>query len=140
MYRCFNCSLPLTCWRIPLASRFSPALPQNKWLRQCSKPWYGSICSALLSSRPCCFALGKEFDAALRPVHIRNVGSLTTEPADAFWRGIYSAVGVEDILQTGPVIYRRSDSASLFQHAWFCYQPCVGAYETLGCAFSKTYP
>jgi hypothetical protein len=34
--------------------------------------------------------------AALRPVHIRNVGMRIEEPLDAYWARIYSAAGLED--------------------------------------------
>ena len=33
--------------------------------------------------------------AAFRPVHIRNVGSLSSQPLDDFWRVIYQYVGIE---------------------------------------------
>ena len=46
------------------------------------------------------FDLGTSFDAAVRPVHIRNVGLLTTDPLDAFWQTIYATVGVNDIAST----------------------------------------
>jgi hypothetical protein len=35
-------------------------------------------------------------DAAFRPVHHRNVGSLAHEPADPYWQGIYQALGMEE--------------------------------------------
>jgi len=34
--------------------------------------------------------------AALRPVHIRNVGSRTDRPPDDYWRAIYRTVGLDD--------------------------------------------
>jgi hypothetical protein len=37
--------------------------------------------------------------AAFRPVHIRNVGSLASEPLDPYWTGIYRAVGLEAVRQ-----------------------------------------
>ena len=46
---------------------------------------------------PLLFDLGVSFDAAVRPVHIRNVGLLATEPLDGFWKKIYEMVGVQDI-------------------------------------------
>ena len=44
--------------------------------------------------------LGPAFDAAVRPVHIRNVGLDATAPLDDFWSGVYNAVGVQDIQRT----------------------------------------
>jgi hypothetical protein len=46
---------------------------------------------------PLLFDLGDSFDAAVRPVHARNVGLTLDDPLDEFWRGIYSAVGVDDV-------------------------------------------
>lgn len=39
-------------------------------------------------------------DAAFRPVHHRNVGSLAHEPLDGFWEGVYRALGVEQMPHT----------------------------------------
>ena len=36
--------------------------------------------------------------AAFRPVHIRNVGLALEDELDDYWRRIYQAVGIEDIL------------------------------------------
>ncbi len=49
---------------------------------------------------PILFDLGSAFDAAVRPVHIRNVGLLATDPLDAFWERVYETVGVADITTT----------------------------------------
>jgi len=54
--------------------------------------------SCLVVQPPRLFDLGEAFDAALRPVHIRNVGLTLAEPLDDFWRTIYQVVGVQDIL------------------------------------------
>lgn len=51
----------------------------------------------LVVQPPILYALENAYDAALRPVHIRNVGLSPTEPLDNFWRGIYREIGVEDI-------------------------------------------
>lgn len=40
--------------------------------------------------------LDNPFKAAVRPVHIRNVGSLHGEPLDAYWRAIYQTAAVRD--------------------------------------------
>ncbi len=50
----------------------------------------------LVVSPPLLFELGSSYDAALRPVHIRNIGSRSSERLDAFWEGVYRAVGAED--------------------------------------------
>lgn len=40
------------------------------------------------------------FDAAVRPVHIRNVGLLATDPVDAYWQKVYTTVGIAEITST----------------------------------------
>jgi len=54
----------------------------------------------LVINPPLLFDLGQAFDVAVRPVHIRNVGLLATEPLDDFWKRVYEAVGVCDIQAT----------------------------------------
>lgn len=51
----------------------------------------------LVVQPPVLYVLGNAYDAALRPVHIRNVGLPLTEPLDNFWRGIYREIGVDDL-------------------------------------------
>ena len=51
----------------------------------------------LIIRPPTLFHLGRSFDAAVRPVHIRNVGLSTIEPLDGFWRKVYEIVGVSDV-------------------------------------------
>jgi hypothetical protein len=41
--------------------------------------------------------LAPSFDAAVRPVHFKNVGLLATEPLDDFWKQIYETVGTNDV-------------------------------------------
>jgi hypothetical protein len=55
--------------------------------------WMNSRC--LIIYPPHLFDLGTSFQAAFRPVHIKNVGLSVHEPIDAFWKGIYWAVGVD---------------------------------------------
>lgn len=56
--------------------------------------WLDSGC--LVVQPPELFDLSEDFDAAFRPVHIRNVGSPVHEPMDAFWQGVYRSVGVRE--------------------------------------------
>jgi hypothetical protein len=57
--------------------------------------WLGPSC--LVVNPPRRFALGPAHDAALRAVHIQNVGSLASAPPDPFWQAIYRAVGVGEV-------------------------------------------
>jgi hypothetical protein len=53
--------------------------------------WISPDC--LVVGEPRELVLGSHHDAALRPVHIRNVGLLVGEEPDKYWQGIYAAVG-----------------------------------------------
>jgi hypothetical protein len=57
--------------------------------------WVDPPC--LLVNSPLLYDLAGETDAAVRPVHIRNVGLRVAEPLDAYWKKIFEAVGVHDI-------------------------------------------
>lgn len=48
--------------------------------------------SCLIIQPPELFELGSAFDAAFRPVHIRNIGLSPNDEMDAFWRGIYHSL------------------------------------------------
>ena len=57
--------------------------------------WIDTNC--LIVQPPLLFNLDDSFDAAVRPVHIRNVGLTRKDPIDHYWRGVYSAVGEDDL-------------------------------------------
>ncbi len=50
---------------------------------------------SLILGPPDLFSLGEAWDAAVRPVHIKNVGLGAGRAPDAFWSRVYKAVGVE---------------------------------------------
>jgi hypothetical protein len=54
--------------------------------------WVSANC--LIADPPVLFGLGSSVDAALRPVHLKNIGSLIKDPLDGYWQGIYRAVGI----------------------------------------------
>lgn len=56
--------------------------------------WLNLDC--LIVNPPLLFELGMEFDAAFRPVHVRNVGSAIREPMDNYWQTVYQTVGIEE--------------------------------------------
>lgn len=58
--------------------------------------WLDPACLVLRPPAP--FDLGEGFDAALRPVHLRNVGLPADAPRpDAFWQRVYAELGVADL-------------------------------------------
>jgi hypothetical protein len=56
--------------------------------------WLDPAC--LVINPPVLFELDDSHQAAVRPVHIRNVGLPREEPLDDFWGGIYREVGLAD--------------------------------------------
>jgi len=60
--------------------------------------WLNLDC--LVVNPPDLFDLGPAFDAALRPVHIKNVGSPAQEPLDDYWKTVYRKIGIEDASYT----------------------------------------
>jgi hypothetical protein len=57
--------------------------------------WINQDC--LIIRPPLMFDLDRDFDAALRPVHIRNVGIPADQSVDQFWKKIYETLGVKDV-------------------------------------------
>jgi hypothetical protein len=65
-------------------------------------------------------------DAAFRPVHHQNVGSLAHEPADDFWQGIYRALGVEDMPYTVESFVDGQTLRPYFNTHCFAFNPATG--------------
>ena len=60
--------------------------------------WLSPGC--LIVQPPELFVLDSAHDAAFRPVHIKNVGSLASEPLDEYWSAVYAAVGIKESTTT----------------------------------------
>jgi hypothetical protein len=80
----------------------------------------------LIVGPPLLFDLGEAFDVAARPVHIQNVGLLATGALDAFWRGVYEAVGVADIETTVESFVEARLLRAYFNSAAFAVRPATG--------------
>jgi hypothetical protein len=109
--------------------------------------WLSAEC--LIARPPVLFGLGRRFDAAVRPVHIQNVGLGATERPDAFWRGVYEAVGVSDVDLTvesfvdvqhirayyNSAAFSFRPSAGLMRRWFACFEALVGdeAYQSAAC-------
>jgi hypothetical protein len=98
--------------------------------------WIDPAC--LVIRPPLLFALGEEFDAAVRPVHIKNVGLSSTEPLDAFWKRICEIVGLHDIESTVETFVDARRIRSYFNSHAFAVNPArrlltrwFGHFETL---------
>jgi hypothetical protein len=65
-------------------------------------------------------------DAAFRPVHHRNVGSPAHEPMDAFWRGVYQAVGIGETPYKVESFADGQDLRPNFNTHCFAWNPATG--------------
>jgi hypothetical protein len=83
----------------------------------------------LVIQPPLLFELGGEYDAALRPVHIRNVGLSPSEPLDAFWKGIYTSLGVEDVQSTVVSFVDHQHLRAYYNSHGFAVNPASGLFH-----------
>ncbi|MBN2172180.1 MAG: hypothetical protein JW819_12745 [Candidatus Krumholzibacteriota bacterium] len=70
--------------------------------------------------------LGGDADAALRPVHHRNVGLGADAPLDAFWRGVYANAGVADLADTVESFIEGERLRAYFNSALYAVRPALG--------------
>jgi len=89
--------------------------------------WIDPAC--LIVQPPGLFALDADCDAAFRPVHIRNVGLPPSEPLDAFWQGIYSAAGVEEVSSTVTSFVDEIILRTYFNSHGFAINPALGLMQ-----------
>jgi hypothetical protein len=86
--------------------------------------WVSPGC--LFLQPPWLFDLGEDWDAAVRPVHIRNVGLPLESAPDAFWRGVYAALGVDGVhLGVESFVDAQVLNAYFNSHA-FSVRPALG--------------
>jgi hypothetical protein len=86
--------------------------------------WIDPAC--LVIRPPVLYGLGRTFDAAVRPVHIKNVGLLADQPLDSFWRKICETVGVHDIRSTVDTFLDGQRIRSYFNSHAFAINPSRG--------------
>jgi hypothetical protein len=89
--------------------------------------WISPDC--LIVQSPTLFDLGTSFDAAARPVHIRNVGLPPSEPLNAFWRGVYQAVGIEEVEVTVESFVDGQDLRAYFNSHALAVRPAAGIFQ-----------
>ncbi len=83
--------------------------------------WIDPVC--LVVNPPVLFDLKKKFDAAVRPVHIRNVGIPPSQNPDGFWKKIFEAVGVDEIQTTLETFVDKQIIRSYFNTHAFAVDP-----------------
>jgi len=81
---------------------------------------------SLVINPPLLFDLGPAADAAFRPVHHRNIGSPAHEPPDDFWRGIYRALGVDEMPCTVESFVDAQALRPYFNTHCFAFNPAAG--------------
>lgn len=80
----------------------------------------------LIIRPPLLFDLDPGFDAAIRPVHIRNVSNLASEPPDTYWSKIYAILGVKDVEMIVESFVDRQQVRAYFNSAAFAINPSLG--------------
>jgi hypothetical protein len=80
----------------------------------------------LVITPPELYQLGEGDDAAVRPVHITNVGLPIDAPLDAFWSGVYARVGVDDVESNVVTFVDEERIRSYFNSHAFSINPTMG--------------
>jgi hypothetical protein len=86
--------------------------------------WIDPTC--LVIKPPVLFDLNRNFDAAVRPVHIRNVGLLSTQPLDPYWKKVCDAVGISGIDSSVETFVDQQEIHSYFNTHSFSLNPRLG--------------
>lgn len=124
-----------------------PAYPFSRKVAACAQaeqlapPGTGSLVwidpSVLVVQPPVEFHLGENYEAAFRPVHIRNVGLTPEEPLDAYWKGIYTAAGVDEITTTTTSFIDGQRLRSYFNSHAFSVNPALGLMNRWNMLFQR---
>jgi len=93
--------------------------------------------SCLIVRPPALFDLAPPLAAAFRTVHHRNIGSLAHEPLDAFWTGVYGAVGLGDAPYTVESFADRWEIRPYFNTLCFAIDPTRGLCRAWATRFEE---
>lgn len=78
---------------------------------------------------PTQFVLGGAFDAALRPVHVKNIGLRVDEPVDGFWKGVMNCAGISDMdFEVCSFVDEQRIRAYFNSHS-YCVNPAIGLFQ-----------
>lgn len=85
--------------------------------------WLSPQC--LIVNSPVHFDLAPDFDAALRPVHIKNIGIRADEPMDGYWQAIYERVGLQETSLTVETFVEVQEIKPYFNSHLFSIDPSM---------------
>ncbi len=86
--------------------------------------WLAADC--LVIQAPLLLDLAPGYDVAVRPVHHRNVGLGIGEPLDSFWRGVYGALGLEDLVATAETFVEGESIRAYYNSHLLAVNPALG--------------
>lgn len=86
--------------------------------------WLGSGC--LVFRPPELFSLGQDCDAALRPVHIANVGSLRSGPLNEYWKHVYETADAQDSDESVESLLDKQRLRPYYNTHCFAINPTLG--------------
>lgn len=95
--------------------------------------WIAPDC--LILQPPERYILDQTVDAAMRPVHIQNVGLDPNAPTDGFWQGVYDRIGIQDVTQTIRTFVDHKTIRAYFNSHAFSIDPSLGLLQQWGEVF-----
>ena len=88
--------------------------------------WFNPQC--LILAPPLLIDLSPDFDAALRPVHHKNIGSLAQTPLDDYWQAVYRSAGLEETPFTVESFADAQTLRPYFNTHCFAMNPALGLF------------
>jgi len=90
--------------------------------------WLSPQC--LILHPPFQFDLDKLYEAAFRPVHIKNIGLPTNDPLDPFWEAVYGTVGIDGLSHSIRSFVDGHEIRPYFNTHIFSVDPSIGILQT----------
>jgi hypothetical protein len=97
--------------------------------------WIDPCC--LVVQPPLLFDLSRQIAAAVRPVHIQNVGLHADEQLDDYWRRIYQTLDLQDISLTVESFVDQQHLRAYFNTHAFAINPSKGMLQRWFTCFEK---
>ncbi|MGC9395293.1 MAG: hypothetical protein ACP5J4_10600 [Anaerolineae bacterium] len=72
---------------------------------------------------------GMTYDVAIRPVHVKNVGLLASEPVDRFWGKVYATMDVDDVQTIVESYVDGQRIRAYFNTHTFAVNPALGLFR-----------